>query len=137
MRSAFCLVYVGVKLAWRPQSFLNAAQYGDAAALKTHLDNGVDINYQDGWRTSALMLASSHGHLDCVQILLDNGADPNERARENGTPLIWAAESANMEIVELLLENGADPALTDDAGFTAEQHARKNGRDGIANRISN
>jgi len=98
-------------------AFFAAARKGDAAAVKTLLDQGVDVNSKFRYGTTALFFACDHGHLDVVRVLLERGADPNVKDTFYGaTPLSWASSPAqtrkpqHAEIVGLLLKHGAKGA---------------------------
>jgi hypothetical protein len=92
----------------------DAARRGDAAAVKTLLDSGVDVNTRFRYDRTALSYACDRGHLDVVKLLLERGADVNvEDAFYHATALNWAVNPAmgrkpeHAEIVGLLLKRGA------------------------------
>jgi len=82
-----------------------------------------------------------------IKYLIECGADCNLRDESNNTPLMLLChrdsiltESSikeNIELVELLLKHGADHKLVDDSGQTAEQIARLNHHESIADAIMN
>ena len=88
-----------------------AAQKGDAAAVRAVLAKGVDVNTKFRYGTTVLLYAAQKGHVDVVRILLDHGADVNARETMAGmTPLMFAAFKGHAGIVKMLLEKGAtDP----------------------------
>ena len=55
--------------------------------MLTLLDNGADVNAQNGLYGTALQTASVEGHISVVQTLLDNGANVNAHGGEFGTAL--------------------------------------------------
>ena len=86
-----------------------AVRKGDAAAVKTLLDKGVDVNTKFRYDATALSYASDKGHLGVVKLLLERKADVNVKDKFYGaTPLIWAAQKGHAEIVRALLERGAE-----------------------------
>lgn len=92
-----------------------AAQKGDAAAVRALLGKGVDVNTKFRYGTTALLYAAQKGHVEVVRTLLDHGADVNARETMAGmTPLMFAAFKGHAGIVKMLLDKGADPdpALT-------------------------
>jgi hypothetical protein len=75
-----------------------------------------------------LWLAAQRGDADIVAERLSWGIDPNCRsAKKQRTPLIANAAGycPSAETVRELLKAGADPALTDAAGMTALDYARR------------
>jgi hypothetical protein len=92
-----------------------AAQKGDAAAVRELLAKGVNVNTKFHYGTTALLYAAQKGHQEVVRILLDHGADVNAKETMAGmTPLMFAAFKGHTAIVRMLLDKGADPdpALT-------------------------
>ena len=98
----------------RAEALSEAARKGDAAAVKTLLDAGVDVNTKYRYDRTALSFACDRGNVEVVKLLLDRGADVNAKDTFYGaTPLTWAASPAmgrkpqHAEIVGLLLKHGA------------------------------
>jgi hypothetical protein len=98
----------------------NAARSGDAAAVKSLLDRGVDVNTKFRYGATALSYASDKGHVEVVKLLIARKADVNVKDTFYGaTPIIWAAQKGHAKIVEALLDGGAegkDDALSIGAG---------------------
>lgn len=91
-----------------------AARKGDAATVKTLLDEGVDVNTKFRYGTTALFFACDHGHVEVVKVLLDKGADLTVKDSFYGfTPLMLAVSPAqkrrpeHTEIAKLLIAKGA------------------------------
>lgn len=82
---------------------------GWTAVARLLIDNGADINAQDGFFKPALHEASRGGHVQTVSMLLDKGADINAQSQDYNITPRRAIESDNKDIVEILLERGADP----------------------------
>src|SRR4051812_34252850 len=59
----------------KAEQLQDAARKGDAAAVKTLLDEGVDVNTKYRYGATALLYACDAGHIDVVKVLLDKGAD--------------------------------------------------------------
>jgi hypothetical protein len=100
--------------AARAEALSEAVRKGDAAAVKTLLDQGVDVNTKYRYDRTALSFACDRGNVEIVKLLLDRGADVNAKDTFYGaTPLTWAASPAmgrkpqHAEIVGLLLKHGA------------------------------
>jgi len=98
----------------KADALAEAARKGDAAVVKTLLDEGVDVNTKFRYGATALSFACDRGHLDVVKLLLDRGADVNVKDTFYGaTPLSWAVKPAmgrkpqHPEVVKLLLQHGA------------------------------
>lgn len=72
------------------------------------INQGADINHQDGKGRTALHLALDHGHLNNTIKLLRKGADINLADRNGDLPLHIASHTQdnNAELIELLCESG-------------------------------
>jgi ankyrin repeat protein len=106
-----------------------AARQGSAAAAKTLVDGGADVNLPSpGDRATPLLVALINGHFDLAAMLLESGADPNLVSDAGVSPLYatvnvqWAPIAAYpqprshlqqsrtyLDVMQLLLERGADP----------------------------
>jgi hypothetical protein len=91
------------------EDLLNAAKRGDAAAVKSLLAKGADVNAKTRYNQTPLMLAAQQGHLEIVKTLLAAGADVDvtDTFYKSVTALSAAADKGHAEIVKLLLEKGA------------------------------
>src|SRR5688572_24417942 len=102
-------------VTWASEEFFAAARKGDVAALKAHLDKGVDVNAKWRYDQTALIIAASRGHVDAVKLLLERGAAVNIKDSFYGvTPLGAAmgfgspvAEANSAAIARMLIEKGA------------------------------
>ena len=72
-------------------------------AVKTLLQQGADVNWEDGFNTTALMYAASNGNIGIVQLLLDKGADIKHKDKQ-GNDAISAAKARKYKDVVKLLE---------------------------------
>jgi len=74
-----------------------------------------------------LYLAAQRGDADLVAERLSWGIDPNCGFSRGRTPLIANVRGScpSAATVQSLLEHGADPAVTDEAGLTALDYARR------------
>jgi hypothetical protein len=74
-----------------------------------------------------LYLAAQRGDADLVAERLAWGIDPNCAFSKGRTPLIANVRGScpSSATVEALLKHGADPGLTDEAGLTALDYARR------------
>ena len=84
--------------------FINAAYKNNIEAIKTFIQQGVDINTLDESKQNALMIAASVGNNQLVATLLLVG-NININARQNVgyTALMLAAQSPHTEIMQMLL----------------------------------
>jgi len=91
------------------EPLLSAAKRGDAAAVKSLLSKGADVNAKTRYNQTPLMFAAQQGHIEVVKILLEAGADVNvtDTFYKSVTAVSAAAEKGHAEIVKLLLEKGA------------------------------
>src|SRR5687768_6437969 len=74
-----------------------------------------------------LYLAAKRGDADLVAERLSWGVDPNCRSAAGRTPLIVnvRGHSPSVGTVQALLRSGGDPAITDHAGLSALDYARR------------
>lgn len=104
-------------------SLVQSAKSGDAKAVQTLLDKGVNPNTMDEHGDTPLLESVSSSQADVVNLLLSHGADPNlaenrkrgldlfglpRRINEVVTPLGIAVRKGDMDMVKILLIHGAD-----------------------------
>jgi uncharacterized protein len=85
------------------------ARAGNAAALTTYVDAGVDPNLANQAGDTLVMLAAYHGHAAAVRALLERGADPDRVNDRGQTPLAGAVFKGEDDVVRALVAGGADP----------------------------
>ena len=102
------------------ESIWLAAYAGDAAAVKSHIDRGADVNQRhDESGATLLTVAALLDHQELAALLIDVGADVNARNYGDATTALHAAAFVGRaDMVEMLLDNGADPAVVSDTGGT-------------------
>jgi hypothetical protein len=111
--TAFLLVPL-ITLAQNTKQELNdqlweAARKGDAAAVKTLLDKGADVNAKFRYGTTALFKAAERGNTDVVNVLLERGADVKVKDTFYGaTAMTWALDNGNVDIVRALLKKNPE-----------------------------
>ncbi|MDP1954915.1 MAG: ankyrin repeat domain-containing protein [Polaromonas sp.] len=84
---------------------------------------------------ASLHAAAGAGRLAQVEQLIAQGASVNTPDAMGKTPLMLAAINGHSTVVQRLLAAGANPALVDRDGVNALQHARRLGREAIAQMI--
>ena len=95
------------------RGILRAAQSGDVAALRTHLDARpalIDALGGGGFqKAAALHLAVLRNQHGAIRLLIERGADLDRRDfPDNAAPLHFAAVHGDLETIRLLVEAGAD-----------------------------
>ena len=86
------------------------------------VENGADVNQQDGQKRTPLLLYLAQPkqrslNTDFVSMLLENGADINTESQGGYTPLHYAVSKNQIDIIKILLENGAKPNKANDDGL--------------------
>lgn len=89
--------------------FLQAAEVGDLAQLRTLLATGVDINATNRQGRTAITLASLKQHYDCVEYLIEAGADINKQDQTCFNPFLLACLNNDLRLLRIVLK--ADPDL--------------------------
>lgn len=85
-----------------------AVRKGDAAAVKSLLDSGADVNAKFRYGATALFKAAERGNTEIVKLLLERGADVTVKDTfYNATPMTWALDKGHVEVVQALLDRGA------------------------------
>jgi ankyrin repeat protein len=94
------------------RALITAAQTGDVAALRTHLDEHphlIDALGGGFQKATALHLAVLHNQHAAIRLLIARGANLDSRDfPDNAAPLHFAAARGDLETVRLLVEAGAD-----------------------------
>jgi ankyrin repeat protein len=104
----------------RTPAVADAAQKGDAAAVKKLIAQGADVNVPEGDGMTALHWAAEHGDSAISTMLLRAHADVKAATRIGSyTPLELASRSGSAAVVKALLAAGADPNRPDASGATA------------------
>src|SRR5262245_37587102 len=82
----------------------DAAKARDAAAVRTLLKNGADVNAAQGDGMTALHWAATNGDAALVQMLLSAGANIRATTRLGGiTPLLLASQGGHAQVVAALI----------------------------------
>jgi len=104
-----------------------AVKSGDIAAVRSLLEQHVDVNATQPDGATALAWAAERDDLETADLLIQSGANVNV-ANENGaTPLWLAATMASSRMTEKLLGSGANPNAALVSGETALMAAASTG----------
>lgn len=107
----------------------DAAMTPDKEAVRSLLQQKVDVNVPQADGTTALHWAARHGDLETVELLIRAGANVKAANRYGMTPLALAATNGDAPIVEALLKAGEDPnAVVSVTGDTALMLAARTGK---------
>lgn len=72
-------------------------------AVKVLIQNGADVNWEDGFNTTALMYAASNGNnMPIIKLLLDNGADIRHKDKQGNDAISTAKQAKHNDVVKLL-----------------------------------
>lgn len=98
---------------------LVAATKGNAAAAaKTLMEAGANVNAQDDLQDSAFLYAGAEGLDEILALTLAHGADVKSTNRYGGTALIPACEHAHVSTVKILLAAGVPVDHVNNLGWT-------------------
>ena len=96
-----CLLLLSVAVPVRAESRLvDAVQEGDREAVRSLLQEHVDVNVSRADGATALAWAVHRDDLEMVELLIDAGADVNAANLYGVTPLSLACTNRSGEIVE-------------------------------------
>ena len=104
-----------------------AAARQDAAAVRTLIDEGVDVDARRPDGVTALLWAAHRDDIETAELLLAAGADAKAADDHGVTPLIRAAENASVALAELLLAAGAAASADQANGLTPLMVAARTG----------
>ena len=97
------------------------------------LSKGANVNAKSRGGTTPLLVAAGHGHETVAKLLIKHGADVNARGTlYELAPLHVTCRNGHTRISKLLLDSGAEVNVRDAEGFTALDHAVKQGHGKIA-----
>ena len=106
----------------------DAAQRGDAAAVRALLADGADVNAAQGDGMTGLHWAAFNGNAAIADVLVGAGADLEAVTRLGAhRPLHVAAKEGHAAVTALLLEAGADPSALTSTGAAPLHFAAASG----------
>ena len=97
---------------------IEAVKTGDAAAVRTLLDRGADVDAAEPDGTTALHWAAHNEDLEVAARLVEAGAEVDATTRYGVAPLALAATNGSPETLRMLLEAGADANRASGEGET-------------------
>lgn len=100
-------------------TLFQAVEQNNNKGVQQLIEEGVDVNAQDGEGRTALMIATYGNHVDVAKQLIDAGADVNIRDNMKNSPFLYAGAEGYMEMLKLTIAGGADPSIVNRYGGTA------------------
>lgn len=97
---------------WTPLT--KASEKGHFNIVQYLVENGAEIDKENGYGWTPLMCASMNGFLDIVKYLVDKGANIEIKTDSKWTALTFASTEGHLEVVKYLIKSGADVNVRDD-----------------------
>ena len=116
-------------------SLVDAAKNGDQQALRSLLQQKVNVNATTGDGATALHWAAYRDDLESADLLIRAGAKVNAANELGATPLWTAAQNGSDAMVRRLLQAGANPNLALLAGETPVMVTARSGYAAIAEQL--
>ena len=107
---------------------VDAAKRRDAAAVRSLLQQRMDVNATTADGATALDWATRLDDLETAKLLIGAGANVGQANRYGMTPLMLAATNGNAAMLELLLNAKTDPHTKLPEGETALMTAARTGK---------
>ena len=102
--------------------------HGDIDAVRSLLEQSVDVDAPQGDGTTALHWAAYRDDAEIARLLIDAGAKLNAKTRLGDlTPLLLAAKNGNAALIEILLEAGTDANDADSNSTTPLMYSAASG----------
>jgi ankyrin repeat protein len=121
------LLLAGLNTASAEARLVDAVKEGDRAAVRTLLQQRVDVNIAEADGTTALHWAVERQDVALEDELIRAGANPKAVNRYGVTPLTLACVNGDAASVSLLLKDGADPNAALPNGETVLMTAARTG----------
>jgi ankyrin repeat protein len=109
-------------------ALVDAVKRADRAAVRTLVQQKVDVNLAEPDGMTALHWAAQRGDAETASLLLGAGASAKAKTRYGVTPLELAVTTGSVSLVEALLKAGADVNATSPEGATPLMTAARVGQ---------
>ncbi len=106
------LLAAGSTAAAADAALVDAVKRTDAAAVRSLLSEGIDVDEPEADGTTALHWAAYRNDADMIELLLEAGATASSTNRYGVQPISLAAVNGNASIILALLNAGADVNAT-------------------------
>lgn len=101
------------------EELTEAAERGDAAAVRALLAAGADVDGRDARGRTAAMAATHGNRPEVFALLVEAGADIDLQDARSDNPFLYAGAEGLLEILEAAIAAGADTRRTNRYGGTA------------------
>ena len=118
----------GLPAAGSDLRLTDAVMRADREAIRTLLQQKIDVNAGQPDGTTALHWAVRRDDVELTQMLIRAGARVDAATRYGVTPLYLASLNGNAAAIDALLRGGADPNAATPGGETALMTAARTGR---------
>jgi ankyrin repeat protein len=130
--AALLVCACGVSLGAQ-SALMDAIKAGDAAGVRSLIDERVDVNAAHSDGTTALHWAVDLDRPEVVQMLIRAGANVKVANRYGATPLWLASVNGNAKTITMLLEAGAEAGSANADGETPLMVAARTGKTDAVN----
>src|SRR6266850_1976777 len=128
MRAFVLIICLATTASAAEVRLVEAVKKADKAAVRTLLQQRVDVNAAEPDGTTALHWAARADDLETTDLLIRGGANVKAANRYGVTPLSLACINGNAALIEMLLKAGADANSASPEGETALMTAARTGR---------
>ena len=128
MRAFVLIICLATTASAAEVRLVEAVKKADKAAVRTLLQQRVDVNAAEPDGTTALHWAARADDLETTDLLIRGGANVKAANRYGVTPLSLACINGNAALIEMLLKAGADANTASPEGETALMTAARTGR---------
>ena len=132
---ALIVAVANVSAAADDLRLINAAKQNDQAAVRTLLEEGLDVNARQQDGATALLWATYYNDTETAGLLISAAADVNAANNYGESPLSLACQNQNVALVNTFLGAGANPHAVKPSGETILMTAARAGSLDIINLI--
>jgi len=98
---------------------VDAAERGDAAAVRSLLEDGADVNERRGDGRTAVTAAALGDHVEVARVLIAAGADVDLQDADRNNPLLVTGETGSVAMLRAVLRGEPDLGATNRYGGVA------------------